>query len=474
VLHNGVIVGQGADVTDDSETRSLPPSHGSSVPLEAVPSATASGIDRYRLETELGRGAFGTVFLAFDKVLKRRVALKILTSQYSGQESTFGEAQSAAGIDHPAVVTVYDVGMSECGRVYIVMQYIEGDTLEEVMQAARADLFKTIDIAARIADGLHEAHKCGLVHRDLKPANILLDRQLRPHISDFGLALHEDRQRTRRGEVAGSVPYMAPEQVRGESHQLDGRTDIWALGVILYEGITKRRPFGGPTHRDVFDEIQHREPKPPRMIDDSLPVEIERICLRCLSKGVRDRYSTASDLARDLRTHRLKGSQPGDPDDPSVGILGAMWDCLDADLQDAFSLAYNKKKRTGSRRISTRDLFQALVRVDDQVFQRIAKSLPEGALPDPIDKSVETDGTVLQERPSLSDCVAESLREFKRLSPLPRRISVVDIFVDIGIHGHGPSVARLRKHGVGATEIESWVSGLKLRPLRRRGRTKAS
>ena len=125
-------------MTDDSETKSMPPPDESSAPWEPARLATASGIGRYRREAELGRGAFGTVFLAFDEVLKRRVALKILTSQYSGQETTFGEAQSVASLDHPSVVTVYDVGINEDGQVYIVMQYIEGDTLEEVMQTGRA------------------------------------------------------------------------------------------------------------------------------------------------------------------------------------------------------------------------------------------------------------------------------------------------------------------------------------------------
>jgi WD40 repeat protein len=166
-------------------------------------------------------------------------------------------------------------------------------------------------LLATVADALHYAHHRGFVHRDLKPSNILIDRFGRPHVGDFGLAIHEDRQRSHKGECAGTPSYMAPEQVRGESHQLDGRTDIWSAGVILYEMLTKRRPFRGD-REELFEDILKRDPKPPRQIDDTIPPELERICLKCLAKKTTDRFSTAADLARALSATTM-GPPPPQP-----------------------------------------------------------------------------------------------------------------------------------------------------------------
>ncbi len=168
---------------------------------------------------------------------------------------------------------------------------------------------------AQAAEALSYAHEQGLVHRDLKPANILMDRQGRPHIADFGLAVHEDDRWPNRWEVAGTPPYMAPEQVRGESHRLDGRTDLWGLGVILYQMLTGVRPFEGGSNERIYDEILYREPVPPRQRDRTIPRELEWICLKCLSKLMTDRYTTASDLADDLRswlTSRGRSGPRGD------------------------------------------------------------------------------------------------------------------------------------------------------------------
>ena len=160
---------------------------------------------------------------------------------------------------------------------------------------------------ADVAEVLDYVHEQGLVHRDLKPQNLILDADGRPHLVDLGLVLDENVRWQHARELAGTVCYMAPEQARGDAHRLDGRADIWALGVILYQLLTGRLPFSGmgPDQvSQVLDEILHRDPKPPRQYDKAIPLELERICLQCLSKPVVARYATAADLARDLRHWR--------------------------------------------------------------------------------------------------------------------------------------------------------------------------
>ncbi|MGO9114518.1 MAG: serine/threonine-protein kinase [Thermoguttaceae bacterium] len=260
---------------------------------------------RYEIRRLLGRGGMGTVYLAHDNVLDRPVALKTLSAETWNSEAQvtqlLDEARAAARLKHPGIVAVYDAGRDADGSPYLVMELIEGRPLSEVMKTDLPDLVRTTEIVAAVAEAMAYAHRLGFVHRDLKPANILVDGGDRPHIADFGLALHESQQRQRPGESSGTLFYMAPEQARGDSHRLDGRTDIWALGVILYELLLHRRPFDGTSRTQVQDEILHRDPKPPRQIIEAVPAELERICLKCLAKDPNHRYLTASDLARDLR-----------------------------------------------------------------------------------------------------------------------------------------------------------------------------
>ncbi|HQU43626.1 MAG TPA: serine/threonine-protein kinase, partial [Pirellulales bacterium] len=186
----------------------------------------------------LGRGGFGTVWLADDEELQRPVAIKVpRRKQLSSEESVedfLREARMAAALKHAAIVTVYDVGRLDDGACFVVMEYVDGRTLAEEMKWTRFDLQQTARLMEEIADAVHYAHTQGLVHRDLKPANILIDRAGRPHVVDFGLAIHEQQQPFYSGDRSGTPAYMAPEQIRGESHRLDGRTDVWALGIVLY------------------------------------------------------------------------------------------------------------------------------------------------------------------------------------------------------------------------------------------------
>lgn len=272
-------------------------------------------IGRYKIRKELGRGAFGAVYLAFDEELERQVAIKVprderLLRKPKDMQAIFREARLAAQLRHPALVEVYDVGREESGRCYIVMEYIEGQPLGQLMRAQRIERAQAAQWILRIAEAVHCAHKVGLVHADLKPGNILIDLENHPHVADFGLAVSESDQRRLARSVAGTPAYMSPEQVRGESHRVDGRSDLWSLGAIFYEMLTGRMPFSGDSVDEIFDEIQFRDPKPPRQIDDAIEPQFEEICLRCLSKQVTQRYTTATDLARDLM-HALETQSLG-------------------------------------------------------------------------------------------------------------------------------------------------------------------
>lgn len=259
-------------------------------------------IGRYQVRSELGRGGFGSVYLAHDADLDRPVAIKVprFDAEVSDERIRWflHEARTAAKLKHPGIVAVYEVGRQD-NSCHIVMEYVEGRSLSAEMAKGKLPLARAVEIVRDAATAVHYAHKKGLVHRDLKPGNILLDADGQVKIADFGLALHEDQQRSRAGELAGTLGYMSPEQVRRDVHRLDGRSDIWALGVILYELFAGRRPFAG-TRDEVADEILHRSPKPPRQIDDTIPAELERICLKCLAKDPEQRYTSAGDVAAAL------------------------------------------------------------------------------------------------------------------------------------------------------------------------------
>jgi serine/threonine protein kinase len=262
-------------------------------------------IGRYTVQRLLGSGGFGSVYLAWDDVLKRQVAIKVLRRDgfHSDDdiENFLNEARTVAKLDHSGIVPVYDAGRQEDGSPFVVMKYVDGRSLAEVLRGDRPSPKQAVEWMIEVAEAVGYAHRRGYVHRDLKPANILIDSAGTPYVADFGLAVHASQQRQRKGELSGTVAYMAPEQVRGEVDRLDGRADIWALGVILYELLAGQRPFSGDSHTDVTDEILNRPLRPPRQIDDTIPPELERICQRCLAKPVTERYASAADLAKDLR-----------------------------------------------------------------------------------------------------------------------------------------------------------------------------
>src|SRR5262245_4038734 len=271
-------------------------------------------LGHYRVESLLGAGGMGRVYLAFDPRLDRVVALKILPPDLIGDVDRLQrftrEAKAASALNHPNVATIHDIGES-AGVRFIVMEYVEGHTLAEKIVGGSLAVAEILDIAVQVADALDAAHAKGITHRDIKPANLMLTPRRQVKVLDFGIAktvrgegapVTEEmatNAQTAVGFVIGSVPYMSPEQVSG--HEVDHRSDLFSLGVTLYELTTRRHPFAGATATKTRDRILHAHPEPIAVLNDAIPSELERITLKCLEKDLERRYQSARELLADLR-----------------------------------------------------------------------------------------------------------------------------------------------------------------------------
>jgi serine/threonine protein kinase len=259
----------------------------------------------YELLEEVGRGGQGVVFRAQQKSLNRTVALKVIgLGQWASRADVKRfrrEAEAAASLDHPSIVPIFEVGERD-GSCYFSMKFVEGGQLHEFVRRAPISIRQAVELIAKVARTVHYAHEHGILHRDIKPGNILLDQKGEPHLTDFGLArlVEKESTVTHTLEVLGTPSYMAPEQASANNAKLTSATDVYGLGAVLYQLLTGHPPFAGGTTYETIRLLLNTEPRQPRQLNPKIDRELSTICLKCLEKDPKRRYSSALALAEDL------------------------------------------------------------------------------------------------------------------------------------------------------------------------------
>ena len=269
-------------------------------------------LGRYEIVAELGKGAMGVVYRANDPMLNRAVAIKTINMAEAENEGVaeyearfYTEAKAAGGLNHPNIVIIYDIGRSG-DLVYMAMEYVEGKELREMLTEGQPlPVVQAVDIAAQVADGLAYAHQHHVIHRDIKPANILITSDGRAKIADFGIArMRSSETRTQTGIIMGSPKYISPEQVVGK--RADHRSDIFSLGVILYQCLTGSTPFNGEGLSALMYQITNYDPPAPSTMNPQVPMMLDYIIAKVLNKAPEARYQSGSDFANDLRECRVE------------------------------------------------------------------------------------------------------------------------------------------------------------------------
>jgi len=266
-------------------------------------------VAHFRLNKILGKGGFGSVWLAEDINLGREVALKVPVASRESVSMLLHEAQSAAKLRHPNIVAVYETGTSADGQAFIASEYIEGLNLRDVLSAGRPTHKTTVNLLITLTDALFHAHQAGVIHRDIKPANVIIDAKGNPYLADFGLAkqVSAEQSISSEGQILGTASYMSPEQATGQSRWTDHRTDIYSIGVVLFEMLTGHLPFRGNVRAVIHQKMMQDAPSP-RSLDLAVPKDLETICLKCLERDPEKRFPTAMLLKEELE--RVRRGEP--------------------------------------------------------------------------------------------------------------------------------------------------------------------
>ena len=269
---------------------------------------TGTSVAHFTLIRMLGQGASGRVWLADDNMLQRQVALKLPHLKFGDTTYLLREAQTAAHLRHPNIVSVYEVG-SDGDQVFIACEYVEGLTLRDYLSQGTPEISESVALITAVASALHHAHEQGIVHRDVKPSNILLNRERQPFVADFGLAKRISRDETisSEGQILGTARYMSPEQAAGRTRETDQRSDVYAIGVILFEMLTGHLPYRGSV-RAVLDQKVYEDAPSPRKLAPTLPRDLETICLKCLERDPARRYQSAAEVTDELK--RFEAGKP--------------------------------------------------------------------------------------------------------------------------------------------------------------------